>query len=233
VNEPLRSQPSDSHGRFNRVGTRASKVISLAWQSQQCFRWSVPDLLWAASAVIHPFLHRSDKIRAVERRRCTSVTRIPAPANKIVGRNVREDLRETAAAVLLRVLQLAAKLSGSPAHKNHFHLWRRQPPFRIPRRHVRARKIRALVARLTPHPIYPMTISAPLYILCMHMTVVALQRSVARWMAILAARRNENRVGAFKCRLRRRVVWRGCCNCRNKRALTPIRKCGSLGPCCE
>lgn len=135
-------------------------------------------LLRAGGAVVYPFLHRSDKIRAIERRQRASITWIPAPAYKIVGSDVRKYLRKVATAVLLGIFQLAAKLSGGSPHKNHFHLRRRQSPFRIPRRHVRAWKVRVLVARLTPHPIYAVTISAALYILRMDVTVVALQRRV-------------------------------------------------------
>ena len=136
-------------------------------------------LVRAGRAIVYPFLHRSNKIRPIEWRQRASVTGIPSPANEIVGSNVRENLRETAATIQLGIFQLTAKLSGSSAHKNHFHLRRRQSPFRIPRRHVRAWKIRVLVARLTPHPVNAVTIRTTLYILRMDVTVVALQWSVA------------------------------------------------------
>jgi hypothetical protein len=58
------------------------------------------------------------------------------------------------------------------------------------------------------HPINAATGRPPLYVLRVHMAIIALQGSIARRMAILAARRNENRISALECRARRHVVGR-------------------------
>jgi hypothetical protein len=167
-----------------------------------------PPLRRTGGAVFHPFFHCSNKLRSLEWRKCAAVSGIPSPADQIIGRHVREDLRESAATILLRVFQLAAKLSGASPNKNHFHLRRRQSPLGISRRHVGARKIRVLMTSVAGHPINAATGRPALDVLGVHMAIVALQWSIARRMTILAARRNENRISALECRARRHVVGR-------------------------
>jgi hypothetical protein len=52
---------------------------------------------------------------------------------------------------------------------------------------MRTRKIRYLMARITAHPVHPVAILAPSYVLKVHMTVVSLKRRITCGMTILAA----------------------------------------------
>src|SRR5271156_1322052 len=172
----------------------ASSAEITFWRS----RWR---LLRAGGAVIDPLLHGRDKIRAIERRGGAAIAGIPAPADQFVVRNVFHYLRQRTIAVFGRVFELAAELAGRLASNNHLHFGRRQRPFRISRRHIRAGKIRVLVAGVALHAVQAFAVGSAFYILNMDVTVVALQRSITRRMTILAARRIKNGPGAKERRL--------------------------------
>jgi hypothetical protein len=58
----------------------------------------------------------------------------------------------------------------------------------MPGRHVRARKIRVLVAGVAGHAVYAVTLAAAPYVLDMDVAIIALQRSVAGGVAVLTTR---------------------------------------------
>ena len=103
-----------------------------------------------------------------------------------------EELVKRASTVLRRIFYLAAQLRRSAPDKDHFVLGRRQCPFGIAWGHVFAGQICGLMAGVAAHAVDSVAVFAALYVLQMHVAVVALQRSVASRVAILAARRSQN-----------------------------------------
>ena len=103
-----------------------------------------------------------------------------------------QQLLKGAASGLFWILQLAAEFSRRAADESHFVFggWKR--PFGISRRHVFAGKVGGLVTGVAPHAVDTTAILAAPYILQMDVTVVALQRRVAGWVTVLAARRSED-----------------------------------------
>src|ERR1700682_746693 len=76
-------------------------------------------LLRASRAAGDPDLHLRHGLRAGKRRQCPSVTRAPAPADKVVVRYVVEQVLQRAAAILLRILDLLAQFSRRTPGKHH------------------------------------------------------------------------------------------------------------------
>ena len=123
-----------------------------------------------------------------DRREGTAIAWIPAPADKFVICNVFEELLQGAAAGLFGVFELPAELGARATDKNHFVLGRRQAPLGIARRHVVSGEIGGLVTSFAAHGGSAVAVLAAFYVLQVNVTVVALQWSIARGMAILAAR---------------------------------------------
>jgi hypothetical protein len=130
-------------------------------------------------------------------------------------------------AIFRRIFQLTAELSGRFALNHHLHIRRRQRPFRIPRRHVRARKIRGLMARAAFHSVYAFAFGAALHVLNVHVPIITLQRRVARRMAIPATRGIKNSPRAIESSLRGgRVRFLGAAGCsrRSQNRMLGIRR---------
>ena len=105
-----------------------------------------------------------------------------------------QKLLKRAAAGLFGIVELAAELRGRAPDENHFLLRGWKEPFGISRGHVFALKIGGLVASVAAHAVDTVAVLAALYILQMNMAVVALERGITWWMAVLAARGCENPV---------------------------------------
>lgn len=82
-------------------------------------------------------------------------------------------------AILRRILQLPAKLASSFALYDHLHIRRRQRPFRVPRRHIRTRKIRSLMTSAAFHSVNAFAVRAALHVLNVYVPIIALQRRIA------------------------------------------------------
>src|SRR6266436_10420709 len=87
---------------------------------------------------------------------------------------------ERSPAILLRIFDLLAKLACRASHNYHLVPGGRQSPLRIAGRHMRARKIRCLMAGVTSHPVHSAAVLAPYHVLKMHMTVVSLKGRIDR-----------------------------------------------------
>jgi len=74
---------------------------------------------------IHPELKLRRRVSAVERWERTAVAWIPAPADQVVKSYVLVNLLKGAAAILLGIFQLLAKLGWRAANEDHFVFWRR------------------------------------------------------------------------------------------------------------
>jgi len=98
-----------------------------------------------------------------------------------------EELLQRPAAILFRILKLAAELRGRASDENHFVFRSRKRPFGVAGRHVFAREIPGLVAGVATHSVDAVTILAALYVLKVGMAVVTLKRSVSGRMAVLTA----------------------------------------------
>ena len=99
-----------------------------------------------------------------------------------------EELLQRPAAILFRILKLAAELRERASDENHFVFRRRKRPFGVAGRHVFASEIRGLVAGVATHSVNAVTILAALYVLKVGMAVVTLKRRVSGRMAVLTAR---------------------------------------------
>jgi hypothetical protein len=99
------------------------------------------------------------------------------------------ELGQGAASVLLRVFDLAAELGWSAAYEDHFVFRWRQAPFGISGGHVCASEVVVLVAGVAAHGYGAVSVGAALDVLDVDVAVVALERSVARGMAVGAAGR--------------------------------------------
>jgi hypothetical protein len=146
-------------------------------------------LLGAGGATVDPELHLGDGVGTAKRGRRAAVTRIPAPANEIVGRNVFEELLKRAATGLFWIFELAAEFGWGTADEDHFVFGSRKRPFGIAGRHVVACEIRSLMASIAAHAVNAVAVFATFDVLQMNVAVIALQRSVTHGVAILAARR--------------------------------------------
>ncbi len=180
------------------------------------------NLLRTGCPAVDPNFYLGHGFRPGKRRRCPAVAGIPAPADEIVVRDVVKKVCEGSSAILLRIFDLLAKLACRASNKYHLVLGGGQSPLRTAGRHMRARKIRCLMACITTHPVHSAAVLAPYYVLKMHMTVVSLKRRITRGMTILAARRGQDTIklqesGArgICVRLGRRSCHRGCEQGRN------------------
>jgi len=128
---------------------------------------------------------------------CRRATRsgVPAPADQMIRRRVHYQLIERHPTVLLGVLYLRADVGerfSEPGHLNGRHL-----PSGISRR-ARAIKIGGSMARGAAHADGAMIIGPPRNRRLVQMTIVPLMRTVASWMAIGAARMQDDLSGLFK-----------------------------------
>src|ERR1700723_4292362 len=121
-------------------------------------------LVRTGGAVIYRLLHGRDEIRTVEGGKGSTVTRIPAPADKIILGNVFHDLNEGAIAVFGGILELAAKLARSFSLNDHFHFGRGQRPFRISGRHIGAGQIGILMAGMAGHGVKAGTVGTTVFV---------------------------------------------------------------------
>ena len=147
-------------------------------------------LFWTGRATLYPNFHLGHRIWPGEGWQCAAIARIPAPADKIVVRDVIEKRFEGPSAILLGIFDLPAKLARGASREYHLMFRRRKPPLRITRRHVRAGKIRGLMAGIAAHPVHSVAVLAAFYVLKMHMAVISLKGRVACGVTILAARRS-------------------------------------------
>src|SRR5882762_7694076 len=99
-------------------------------------------------------------------------------------REVPEKVFGGSSAILLRILDLLAKLACRASNKHQFVFGGRQRPLRIAGRHVRTRKICCLMACIASHAVHPAAVLASCYVLKMHMTVVSLKRRIPCGMTI-------------------------------------------------
>jgi hypothetical protein len=136
---------------------------------------------------------------AAERRAGAAIAGIPTPSDEFVISNVFEQLLQRAATSLHWVLKLAAEFGWSATDEDHFVLRRRQTPLGITGWHVIAGQVGGLMAGFAAHGGDAVTVFAAFYVLQVYVTIVALERSVACGMAILAAGRSENFVDFQKC----------------------------------
>jgi len=116
---------------------------------------------------------------------------------------------EGSPAILLRIFDLPAKLTGRAPNKHHLVLGGGKTPLWIAGREVGTRNICRLMARIAAHPVHAVPIFAALYVLKMHVAVITLKRRIARGVTVLAARRSQDTINLKKCGARRTRVWFG------------------------
>jgi hypothetical protein len=226
--------PTTPHVRWG-PGSGAACERSLAqwkqWRQLEiiclCRRANCFWLLGTGGAAVDPDFHLGHSVRAAEWRESTAIAGIPAPADKFVICNVFEELLQGAAAGLFGVFELPTEFGGRAADEHHFVLGRRQAPLGIARRHVVSGEIGGLVTSFAAHGGNAVAVLAAFYVLQVNVTVVALQRSVACGMAILAARRSENFVDFEKgfCRTRRVGLWVAGCSMQIRNGEDDQRNC--------
>ncbi len=105
-----------------------------------------------------------------------------------------QKLLKRTAAGLFGIVELAAELRGRASDENHFVVRGWKQPLGTSRGHVFAQKIGGLVASVAAHSVDSKAILPTLHILQMNMAVVALERSIPRWMTVLATRGCEDLV---------------------------------------
>jgi hypothetical protein len=149
-------------------------------------------LLGTGGAALNPDFHLGHCVLAAERREGAAIAGIPAPGHEFIVGDVFEELLQPAATGLFRVLKLATEFGRRTSDENHPVFRRRQTQFGISGRHVVASQIAGLVAGFAAHGSDAVAILAAFYVLQVDVAVIALERSVASGMAILAARRSEN-----------------------------------------
>src|SRR5258708_209601 len=94
---------------------------------------------------------------------------------------------------------------------------------------MHTRKIRCLMARITSHPVNPVAVLAPFYVLKMHMTVVSLKGCITCGMTILAAGRGQDTINLQEAGARSIYVWLGRTGC--QRSYKQGRSCAEPKDC--
>src|SRR6266849_2891798 len=143
---------------------------------------------------------------------------------------------EGSPAILLRIFDLPAKLTGRAPNKHHLVLGGGKTPLWIAGREVGTRNICRLMARIAAHPVHAVPIFAALYVLKMHVAVITLKGRIARGVTVLAARRSQDidKPEEMRCATYSRLVWldelQGKPPAKPQRPRTQGRRAGELLP---